>query len=386
MSDDNLNEKNMIDVIDEFDYSTQNDAYNEKFRAWRSRKNNPYAFSFEKNQRESVYIEGRGFIENSLEAVEKKVLTRIFFTLGIAALMWIFFDDLFSKLIISLLSYAGLDIHINFSSSIIYGGCHDVAGVLIVLGLIKLAIPQIYLHFKFKVPHKAEFMSSMNNPSALIGAMSMAFLVCVAMSIPTAYSTETKEAVAFFASSGADVSIWSQSEFIIYTIFDVLVIPIASQLLFCGAAFAVLRQFGDPFAMLITSLTSALLTQDFRLMPTVFFITFVGCYGMLASGTIFTAIAVNIIYKMYDMTLTLIETNTSDNMPQMRNIFMAVLLVIGAVGLAYYRITLRKRKLRLAAYSSELTFGGRIMHSAMTFPYSAVAILCIIYAFMKAVL
>lgn len=80
MSDDNLNEKNMIDVIDEFDYSTQNDAYNEKFRAWRSRKNNPYAFSFEKNQRESVYIEGRGFIENSLEAVEKGAYPYFFYT------------------------------------------------------------------------------------------------------------------------------------------------------------------------------------------------------------------------------------------------------------------------------------------------------------------
>ncbi len=386
MIDEKTNKKGIINVIDEFDYSTQNDEYNEKFRSWRKRRDNTYAFKFEKNERESIYVDGRGFIDNSLEYTEKKVLANIFFTLGIASLMWIVFDDLVSKIIVSLLGFAGLNIHTNFSTAIIYGGCHEVALTLVILGILKPVIPMLYLHFKFKVPFKAEVMGKMNNTSALVGAISLAFLVCVATSVPSAYSTESKEMVAFFASSGADVALWNQFEFISYTVFDVIISPIIVQLLFCGASFTVLRQFGDPFAMLMTSFTAALLTQDFHLMPTVFLITLVGCYGMLASGSIFTAVSVNIMYRMYDMTLTLIETDSSDNMPLIRNLFMAAVVVLGSVGLAFYRMSLKKHRIKLALYVSDITFGGRIVQAAKTFPYSAVSILCVIYAAIKAVL
>lgn len=385
MIDEKTEKKGIINVIDEFDYSTQNDEYNEKFRSWRKRRDNIYAFKFEKNERESIYIDGRGFIDDSLEYVEKKTLSHIFYTLGIAMLMWVVFDDLVSKIIVSLMSFAGLNIHTNFSTSIIYGGCHEVALTLVVLEILKSVIPMLYLHFKFKVPFKAEIMGKMNNTSALLGAIFITFLVCVATSVPTAYSTESKEMVAFFSSSGADVALWNQFDFVLYTVFDVILNPIIVQLLFCGAAFTVLRQFGDPFAMMITSFTSALLTQDFRLMPTIFLITFVGCYGMLSSGSIFTAVSVSIVYEMYNMTLTLIESSSSENMPLIRNLFMAAVVVIGAAGLVFYRISLKKIPVRLAAYRSELTFGGRIVQAVKTFPYSAVIVLCVIYAAIKAV-
>lgn len=379
-------EKDIINVIDEFDYSTQNETYNENFRQWRKRRGNRYSFDFKKNQRERIYIDGRGFVENSCEAAEKKVLARIFHTLGYAALMYVVFDDVISKLLIYALEFLGLDIHTSFSSSTVYGGCHEVVLTLIIFDIIKMAFPLFYLHFKLKVPKKAEVMGSMNNPSALVGSIAAAFMVCVVATIPSAYSMEVREVVAFFGANQADISIWNQFEFIIYTVFDILILPILTQLLFCGAAFTVLRQFGDMFAILITSLTAAVLTQDFRTMPAVFLITFVGCCGMLSSGSIFTAFAVNIIYKMYELTLSLIETDTSDNMPMMRNLFMAAIVLLGTAGLIYFRFSMKKTKLRLAHYSSSVSFGKRMMYATKTFPFSAVAILCVTYALIKAVM
>lgn len=379
-------EKNSINVIDEFDYSTQNETYNENFREWRKRRGNSYSFDFKKDPRERVYIDGRGFVERSCETAEKKVLVQIFHTLGYAALMYIVFDDVISKLLIYALEFLGLDIHTSFSGSTVYGGCHEVVLTLIIFDIIKMAFPLFYLHFKFKVPKKAELMGSMNNPSALVGAIAAAFMVCVVTTIPSAYSMEVREVVAFFGASQADVSIWNQFEFIIYSVFDILLLPILKQLLFCGAAFTVLRQFGDMFAILITSLTAAVLTQDFRTMPAVFLITFVGCCGMLASGSVFTAFAANIIYKMYELTLSLIETDTSDNMPMIRNLFMAAIVLLGTAGLIYFRFSMKKTKLRLAHYSSPVSFGKRMVYATRTFPFSAVAILCVTYALIKAVM
>lgn len=373
-------------MTDTIEKAPQYDLFDRKFNNWLSKKNNPYAFTCEKIQNESVYVDGRGFIENSPENSEKKCLANIFNVIGISALIWTAFDDLISKILIMLMDFLGLDIHTSFSNSIVYGSCHAVAGTLIIMGSLKILLPLLFIHSKFRIRPSAAIMHNMRNPSALIGAISMAFLMCTATSIPSAYSSEAKEIVAFFASNGADVSVWNQSEFIIYTIFDVLIMPIATQFLFCGAMFAVMRQFGDSFAIIMSSITAALLTQDLQVIPAVFLITLVGAYGMTASGTIFTAIAVNILYKMYALTLNIIELNSSDNMPMIRNIFMIAVLATGSAGLLFYRSSLKKHSIPLRSYSSSITFGKRIINSAKTFPYSAVAILCVIYALMKVVL
>ncbi|MDE7226536.1 MAG: hypothetical protein K2N49_06750, partial [Ruminococcus sp.] len=303
-----------------------------------------------------------------------------------ASLMWIVIDIVIYRLIIIVLNLSGVDINMNFSSSTIYGGCYEVVAVLMMTAFIKVFIPFIYLHIKFKIPLKAEFLSNMSNPSALMGAVSITFIVCIATSIPAAYSTETKEVYQFFASSGADVSVWNQSEFLVYSIFDVIVMPIVSQLFFCGAMFTVMRQFGDYFAIVMMSVTSALLTQDLRIMPAVFLVSLVGAYGMLTSGTIFTSVVVHIIYKMYDLALTIIENNNSENMMTYRLIFMCSVLVAGSFGLMLYRNMIKRKNIHLAGYNSELTFGKRVFHASKTFPYSVVAILCMICAVIRTVL
>lgn len=384
MSDD-LN--NIVNVIEEFDYSTQNSLYNEKFRKWRKKRENPFAFSFEKNKKESVYIDGRGFIANSATDAEKKVLTKIFYHIGLAMLMWIVFDNVLNKAAISILSFCGLNIHNNYFSSMIYGGNKEIVLTLIITTLIKVLIPLLFLHFTFKLPARVEFMGNMNNPMSLTGTFSMALILCTAVSLPSAYSSDAKEIYELFKNSGADVMIWGQAEFIIYTIFDIVIMSVVSEFFFRGAMFAVLRQFGDPFAIIITSLMAGIMTQNLKTMPAVILISIVASYGMLSSGTIFTSISVIIIYKMYDLTLIIIEIDQSDKMPLTRNLFMITMLTVGGIGLLIYWIyTTRKKRNNLAFYQSELPFRKRFMHSVKTFPFSVTALLYLVCTLVKAVI
>lgn len=388
MSDDSNNkiQGNIVDVINEFDYSTQNESYNKDFRKWRKKKNNPFSFSFAENKKEIVYIDGRGFIVNSAVDAEKKVLSNIFHYLGLASLIWIVFDDVLSKIVISLLSFFGVNIHNNYFSSVIYGGSKEIVAVIIIMTFIKVLIPLLFLHFKFSLPSKVEFMRSMNNRVALLGAISTALIVCVMTSLPTAYSSESKEIYAFFKNVETDVSVWGQSEFIVYTIFDIIVISIVSEIFFRGAMFAVLRQFGDVFAIIITSVITTLLSQNLQTMPAVLLISLVASYGMVTSGTVFTSIAVVIIYKMYTLTLTIIEIDPSEKMPLTRNLFMILVLVVGGIGLMIYWIyTVKTKKYGLSFYKSELEAKERFIHSIKTFPFSAVLLLCIVSALVKAV-
>ncbi len=387
MNDENSASNDVINVIDQFDYSTQDEQYNEQYRSWRLRKNNRYAFTFEGNRKESVYIESRGFVKKTARETENDVLAKIFYTIGIGLLMIIVFDDLLSKLIIILLGKVGVNINTSFSSGSIYGGSWEIAAALMITGFLRVAVPLTYFHFKFKFPHCNEVMWKLRSPGALFGAVSMAFVVFAVTNLPDAYSTETKEVFSFFAAGRADISVLDQTEFLVYLFFDVLIIPIITQLLFCGAMFAVLRQFGDAFAIMMTSLSAALITQDVRSMPAVFLVTAVCGYGMLASGTIFTAFSINILYKMFLAAIATIESIESPYMPIYRNIFMSAVLVAGGIGFfLYMRSSLKKSRSRLAVYSSEISFNRRVLISAKTFPYSAVTIICLVYAVMKAVL
>ena len=54
-------EDTVIDVVEQFDYSTQNEAYNENYITWRRKIDIPYAFNFTRNRKESVFVEGKGF-------------------------------------------------------------------------------------------------------------------------------------------------------------------------------------------------------------------------------------------------------------------------------------------------------------------------------------
>ena len=375
----------IINVIDEFDYSTQNESYNEQFRKWRRKKENKFSFSFSSNKNESVFIDGKGFVSENAVSAEKKILSRIFCTVGNAMLIWLVTDTIILKFLIKFFSIIGINVHNNFFSTGIYGGSIEIVISIIIVSLIKMLVTMLYMHKQFRVPLKVEFMHTMNHPSGLVTAISLALVVCTIINIPSAFSVETKEIYSFFRNIDADVSVWGQAEFLVYTIFDIIVISILSGMIFCGAMFAVCRQFGDLFAIIMTSVTAALLTHNFNDMAAVFLISAIGSYGMLRSGSIFTPIAVNVVYKMYILALTVIEVDPSVNMSITKGMFMAAVFIAGTAGTIICFLHNRKKDIKLAVYESEFSLGKRIVFSVKVFPYIAVGLICIVYALAGAV-
>ena len=62
----------IINVIDEFDYSTQNESYNRQFKKWRREKENKFSFRFSSNKNESIFIDGKGFVSENAVSAEKE--------------------------------------------------------------------------------------------------------------------------------------------------------------------------------------------------------------------------------------------------------------------------------------------------------------------------
>lgn len=384
MNSENDTEKTNIDVVEEFDYSTQNDNYNNSFRKWRKNKNNPFAFNFSVNRKESIFIDGKGFVNDSPAKSELETISRIFFIIGSAMLIWVTIDNIIGKFIIYILDVIGVNIHTTFFSTSCYGGSIEIVTAIIIITLAKIYIPILYIHRKLKMPFRVKFMSTMNHPTELISAIAMTLVVCTIAGIPDAYSSSAKEIYSYFKSIDADMSVWGQSEYVIYTIFDVIIMSVSTEILFRGAIFSALRQFGDVFAIIITSISAALLMQNFQDMPTMLFISVIASVGMLKSGSIFTAFAVSTIFKMYQLAIVIIESSNTENMFFIRNLVMTVTFTISIITVIVINVTKKhKGKKYFAVYNSEISMKERLIHSFKSFPFAEVTAVCLIVSIIK---
>lgn len=380
-------EKNIINVVEQFDYSTQDDRYNQSFIKWRKNKDNPYAFNFKMDRRESVFVEGKGFESRSLPTAERNCVIKIMNVAGIAMLMWIVIDNIIGKAVISLFDFLGFNIHASFFSTGVYGGDIEIVTYLILVGLMKIIIPGIYVHQKMKMPFKVEFMTKLKHSADMIGSLCLSLAASAVTSLPSIYTNRTRQLFNYFREIDADASAWDQKQFIIYAVFDIIIVSVISELFFRGAVFGALRQFGDIFAVLITSLMSAFLVQDVREFPAALLMAAVAGEGMLRSGSILTAIYVQIIFKLYRMALILLESTSADSIFLKRNIFILAVFVVGIAGVTFvYILNKKKNRNRIAVYKSEVTAPQRFMTAFRSYPVPAVVGVCVMVALIKLIL
>ena len=378
----NATNSSVISVIDEFDYSTQNEAYNEKFRQWRSNKNNPFAFNYKKDLKETVFSDSKGFVNTTVAEAEKQTVTGIMQILGVAMLLAVFMDSFFSRLLILILDTIGVDIHCDFFTNAFYGGGSEVVSMTVLNSFLCILTPMIYLHYKLKLPFRVEMMSKVNSSIEVVNSIALTLMACTVVCLPTAYSGKSHNVYEFFASQVTDdVSLWEQSDFIVFFIFNIVILPVVSEILFRGATFAALRQFGDIFAIVISTLTACLLTRDVAEMPAAIIISIVASLGMLRSGTIITAFFVRIIHRMYSATLMLLSVDSSVQSFVNRNTFMLVVFIAGAVVFcALYLVRRSKKQHYLSFYKPHTSSMKRYGTAFTAFPFPLMAGICILEA------
>ncbi|MCD7890414.1 MAG: hypothetical protein LUG26_01145 [Ruminococcus sp.] len=154
----------IINVVDDFDYSTQGECYNKHFIEWQKRKNNPYAYNFTLNKKESVFVDGEGFANKSASEAEMSTLNCILFVIGVALLCSVIIYDVLDKVVVEILDAVGVNIHNALVSSVIYGGKAEILAILIIFTVAKFGVPLLIIHMKFKIPHQVRCPHMMNDP------------------------------------------------------------------------------------------------------------------------------------------------------------------------------------------------------------------------------
>lgn len=324
-------ESDVINVIEDFDYTSQSEEYNESFKNWRLRKKNKYSFNYNHNEKEKVFVDGQGFVSSTAADAERDMLSRVFLLLGNILLGYVFIETVVEKLFIVLLDLIGFNISYSFFSGTIYGGKSEILFVKVLIGVLKYFIPITIMHLKFKMPNNVRYPSRKKSASEWAYALSVSMIISVISSISRAYSDNSREIYNYFNSTTVDFSFLSDYQLVVFLFFDIVVVSIMNELMFRGEAFHVLRQFGDLFAVTVTAFFSTLVICKFSLMPSSFLVSLTAGVALLRSGSISVAIFMHMLSKLYLLGLIFIETSESPYMFLTRGFYMSVVFAFGVI-------------------------------------------------------
>lgn len=253
----------LIDVVKDSTYQNQSDEYRKSYSKWRSDPDNSYGFQFTHDKREHSYIDGEGFVPHKAEVAERISMLKCCNLLGVVMIVMLVIDQIAFHVI----NYIAPDT----TGCIVYfsqknGGIssYDLMTTLIIgaFMLAKFIVPALIFKFVTKIPGKVVFAKSDGNNKFLGTALIIMMVVIVIgrmgqfiiswffsfLNIDGLYSV-------IIFSKEPDVAIAS---FLLFTI----AIPVAQEVLLRGVILQTFRQFGDYFAIIVSSVLGALCYYD----------------------------------------------------------------------------------------------------------------------------
>lgn len=294
---DEFEEEHIIDTAKDFYCSCQDKEYNDSYYKWRATPDNPYSFQYVNNTKEHVYIDGKGFVEQNPKKIERESLAKYAFLLG-GVLSLYFAIEIFGEGLMCLIyRLFGGDVSWSVVSGMSGGSEFLTTLNNIIVGTLKRILPiAIFMRVtKFPIvnaipvkvvqqkPHRLAI------PFAMVMVAVVSFLNQMYMNVLEYLQISESSAQFYFPSSAA-----GQSAMILA---DLLIVPVISELCQRGIIMQSLRQYGDGFALLFTSLIAAFMAHDITQSCSIFIMALCIGYFVMETGSIKTGIIMRITYR-----------------------------------------------------------------------------------------
>ena len=298
-------ENYLIDIAKDKTYQNQFDDYHKEFSEWRSRKDNPYGYSFVHDMREHTYVDGEGYFQKKADAAEKVALTKCLGLLGATMLVMLFIDALiafvfyrmFNDSSLMAIHYSELDSQKTFFTPIIATIFGAATTFKYFVGL------WIFIHFS-KIPLKVAIPSPKRSKISKSGI----YLILVIMVmgkigtylINKLFGLMNVDCVYDLAFHNPD-SILADA---IFVFFNCILVSIVSEFLFRGAILQMFRQFGDTYALIISVIAFSFTYYEISSMGYASLLSAVLGLYTLKTGSIKSAVIMRIVASIASYSLT----------------------------------------------------------------------------------
>ncbi len=341
---------NNCEAVEQQVKQTQTSTYDRLLSEWQ--KQDGAAFSLPQivqEKRPTTFVEGKGFHAVTPPAVEeKKALGRIFAVIGKAMLAYLGIEYVLSFAVVQVLQLLHVDVTYYYDSGYICGNVWAVLLMLFIVKVVKYLVPIWILHRSFRMPKKVAVSLRPVQPMAMVQGIP---LVMVAFAVMNLWRGINAYNMIRYSSIGTALQMLtyaSRPYQVIYFFFDLILVTALVNLLFRAEILQVLRQFGDEFAVLVTSLLGVVMFHDAPAAPTLFLVYVICGCATLQSGSLWAGILNLFVYRLLLFSLFHFEY-LGGIWEKGKLIYLLILL---AIGLAWTGIALAHRWIRKLPRSS----------------------------------
>lgn len=320
----------VIDVVEDFSCPYQTAAYQEAFRSWRRKKQNPYAFRFTKNPKEASFSESQSAVGLSPAQTEQNILNRIGTLIGYAMICYLTAENILDKAAVMLMHFLHLHIELVFSGeSRLYGDERLVFWLTFGIQFIKYLIPALLLQFMFRMPVQVSLPMKIHKPPRLVFGIGMMMLISAGMGIlQTPMSTDMEK---YRIISGTEQS--EGFRMIVYLLLTIFALPMIAELLLHGCMFQALRQFGDNFAVIATTILAAAMTHNIPDAIRIGLVHLIISYYLIYTGSFLSAIILRTVHEIYMFVLFYLESYGSVDSSEFRLLLLIPCIICICAGI-----------------------------------------------------
>lgn len=328
----------IIDIAASFSCEHQDDEYNKAYKKWRSDKNNVYAYNYVKDTREHTYLDGVGFINQNPAATEKKSLSKNMEVIGIILIITFLIEILGQYVYVKLASFFGC-----YGEYDLINGISNASDCYVVLSsylvqIIGRVVPILLLFYFMKLPKAVLFPTKiLNKDSHLI---SVPFLMVITVLCNYCFTAYDK-LLGFFNIEVNIVSFFMPKTLemnVLVILLNVIIVPVLSEILLRGVIMQSLRQFGNGFALLTTSIISAMMYHAMSQAFYAFILSLIIGYFVLRTGSLLTGMLMHIVaiasifgYSLLDFYCKPIEVTFIWSVIQFFCILIGLIAILGYI-------------------------------------------------------
>ena len=277
------------DVVEDFSYSSRNRTYNSDYLIWRRHTKGAFIYRFTDVRNDNVYVDGNAVAPVTAANAERNALMQCSQIIGLALLLFLLIAVVGGSVLIALLRLFHIDIRLDFLSLQMDGSQWARVAVKSITAVLKYLLPSLLLLRICKLPRRIVFPVSVGAVQEMLAAAGAGMLIAGIYSL-AANSLGVASAQDLF-------SYKDMAAILTYGVFDVLVVSALAEMLLRGCIFPLLRQFGDPFAVLCTALIAAFLPNATPDRLAELLIGLAAGYLFLRAGSIFKCIVIRVIFS-----------------------------------------------------------------------------------------
>lgn len=361
-----LEEREQVDVIEDFVYDSENRQYNRDFLHWRRHTKESFIYRFAGNAKESVYTAGGTGTRQSAAAAEEKSLVRCSELIGTALLVFLMIDLIGSPLMAMLLNLFHVDVRMDLLTMSMSGSQWAMFGVRSLITVLKYAVPAAILVRMCRIPQSVYMPASPGALPEYIAAVA-AGMIAAGLYALTAQAEGVEMAQRLFTYKDMVAAA-------IYGLFETVVGSVLAEVLLRGTILTLLRQFGDPLAILMTAAIAFLFPNNPADRICEALIGLAGGYLMIRSGSLFKCVIMRIVYTGLSYArLVVIYANHNMRLWE----YAMLLISIGALAFMFF-LNIRRDKLRIYNEKTALSSPKKCLvfaQSVSMLPWAALSLL-----------